>query len=777
MQFASAAASVRTFVPCLRLRSETLLIDQAEGLSDDFREVETAVIDLRFNYSGFEIGAGEPLSLQAGFRDVRGESEVRRMLESFGAIELSGLEDIALLPGCCADYAVNMDGDADALAAFSTQAVPRLRTLGWEVEIDGDYPCQVVEDARWYASLSTDAGESDDLEDDEDGDGRGWFELELGVEVDGEQVDLLPLLLDLIETRGMQALLQTPRRRMMALPLGGKRYLAVPPGRLQTVVRVLSELYEIEGTGPGGGLKVPSLVPDYLDELQSAFEGDDLSWTGNAGGRQRISVPRNEPPPPVDPPGGLRATLRPYQEEGLAFLQNLRAHGAGAILADDMGLGKTLQTISHILKEKESGRMHEPVLVVAPTSLVGNWAREIEKFAPALEVHVHYGPRRRHSVRNVKFSDVVITTYGLLMRDADVFDAQSFYMVVLDEAQTIKNARSLAHKAVKSVDAQFRIALSGTPVENNLDELWALFDFAMPGLLGDASQFRAAFRFPIEKQRNRDRLDTLRRRVAPFILRRLKTDVATDLPPKTIMMRPVALKGEQRDLYESIRIAGHAAVRKAVKKKGIAASTIDILGALMKLRQVCCDPRMLRMRAANAIEQSAKFEALFEMLPDMLAQGRQVLIFSQFTRMLGLIAEELQERGVSFVSITGNTANRQAAVDAFQSGQAQVFLISLKAGGTGLNLTAADTVIHYDPWWNPAAQAQATDRAYRIGQKRPVFVYNLIVSGSVEERMVGLQRRKQALADGLLAQDDEPIELSADDVDDLFAPLEPRDPK
>ncbi|MCR9166222.1 MAG: DEAD/DEAH box helicase [Nannocystaceae bacterium] len=751
----------------MRLRSETLLIDQSEGFGEDFREVESAVIDLRFNYSGLEVEADEPFSLEQCFRDARGESEVRRVVESFGAVELSEVEDIALLPGATATYAVNLEGDPDALAAFSTQAVPRMREMGWEVEVDANYPCHVVEDARWYASVNHDAGPSDDIID--EGEERGWFELELGVEVEGEQVDLLPVLLDLIEARGMQALLQTPRRRQMALPLGGKRYLAVPPGRIKTVVRVLSELYEIEGTGPGGGLKVPELASDVLDELQTAFEDDSLNWSGDTE-RVRMRVPRDEPPP-VDPPAGLKATLRPYQMEGLAFLQHLRAHGAGAILADDMGLGKTLQTITHILKEKESGRMHDPVLVVAPTSLVGNWQREIAKFAPALEVHVHYGSRRRHVVRNVKFSDVVITTYGLLMRDSDVFESQAFYMVVLDEAQTIKNARSQAHAAVKAVDAQYRIALSGTPVENNLDELWALFDFAMPGLLGDAPQFRAAFRVPIEKQGNTDRMDTLRRRVAPFILRRLKTDVATDLPPKTIMTRPVELSGEQRDLYESIRIAGHALVRKVVKKKGIAASTIDILGALMKLRQVCCDPRLVRMRTAQAIEQSAKFEALFEMLPDMLEQGRQVLIFSQFTRMLALIGDELRERGIEFVVITGSTTDRQAAVDAFQSGTVKVFLLSLKAAGTGLNLVAADTVIHFDPWWNPAAQAQATDRAYRIGQKRPVFVYNLIVSGSVEERMVALQRHKQALADGLLAQDEDGIELTAEDVDDLFAPL------
>ncbi|MBV1856964.1 MAG: hypothetical protein KUG77_01040, partial [Nannocystaceae bacterium] len=404
MQFASAAASVRAFVPCLRLRSETLLIDQSEGFGDDFREVESAVIDLRFNYSGLVIEAGSPLTLEECFREARGESECRRVLEGFGAVELADLEDIALLPGASADYAISLDGDADVLAAFSTTVVPKLRALGWEVDIDKDYPCHVVSDARWYASVTADAG-SDHVEPEaEPEEERGWFELELGVEVDGEQVDLLPVLLDLIETRGMQALLQTPRQRQMALPLGGKRYLAVPHGRIQAVVRVLSELYEIEGTGPGGGLRIPELAPDVLDELQSAFEDDSLNWSGDTE-RVRMKVPRSDPPM-VDPPSGLKATLRPYQLEGPAFLQNLREHGSGAILADDMGLGKTLQTITHILTEKESGRMRDPVLVVAPTSLVGNWAREIAKFAPALEVHVHYGSRRRHVVRNVKFSDV-----------------------------------------------------------------------------------------------------------------------------------------------------------------------------------------------------------------------------------------------------------------------------------------------------------------------------------------------------------------------------------
>lgn len=751
-----ASATERTeFVPHLKLRTETLLIDRGEGFADDFREVQTAVIELSFDYAGVRVSAAA--ASRQPFRNARAEAEVRRIIEGFGPVELAGLEDCALIPGVCADYAVHLEGDPNVLCSFSTHAIPRLRAMGWGVQVEQDYPCRVVDGAQWYADLS------------DPGDERDWFELELGVDVDGERIDLLPVLLEVIESRGFEELMHF-RGRTMALPLGEKRFLAVPPHRLRAIGRVLSELYKVEGTSDSGRLRVPE-VGSYLDELDVAF-GEQLDWVGTT----KRSAVRNLSleHAPASEPRMLKATLRPYQREGLNFLQHLRRHGAGGVLADDMGLGKTLQTIAHIVKEREEGRLDNPVLIVAPTSLVGNWKREIEKFAPGTIVVVHHGSRRQLGVRNIPGADIVITTYGLLVRDTDIFETQPFYLIALDEAQTIKNARSQAHKACKKVNADFRLCLSGTPIENNLDELWALFDFAMPGLLGDAARFRSAFRFPIERDGNADRLETLRNRVRPYILRRLKDEVASELPPKTEMVRGIELKDEQRDLYESIRIAAHAQVRKAVKKKGLAASTIDILSALMKLRQACCDPRLVRVTAAKDIQGSAKFNALFEMMLPMLEQGRRVLIFSQFTSMLALIGTELERQCVSYVSITGNTTNREEKVDIFQAGLAKVFLISLKAGGTGLNLTRADTVIHYDPWWNPAAQAQATDRAYRIGQKRPVFVYNLIVTGSVEERMVNLQRRKKALADGLLAKDEDgQSEFSAGEVDDLFAPLGP----
>jgi SNF2 family DNA or RNA helicase len=291
----------------------------------------------------------------------------------------------------------------------------------------------------------------------------------------------------------------------------------------------------------------------------------------------------------------------------------------------------------------------------------------------------------------------------------------------------------------------------------------------MPDLLGDADHFARDVRTPIERDGNEQRLEALRGRIGPYVLRRIKEHVVRDLPPKTEIVRPVELEGPQRDLYETIRVAAHADVRRMIRAKGLAASTITLLDALLKLRQICCDPRLVSMPSARDVTASAKFDALFSLLDRQLAQGRSVLVFSQFTHMLSLIGAGLRERALRYVELTGSTHDRQRPVDDFQNGEVSLFLISLKAGGTGLNLTRADTVVHYDPWWNAAAQAQATDRAYRIGQTKPVFVYKLIVSGSVEERMLMLQERKQRLSDTLFGAAGG--RLSADEIDDLFAPL------
>ncbi|HEY6459029.1 MAG TPA: DEAD/DEAH box helicase, partial [Polyangiaceae bacterium] len=495
-----------------------------------------------------------------------------------------------------------------------------------------------------------------------------------------------------------------------------------------------------------------------------------IAWHDTTGVTERARA-RTAPLVPAAMPEGLQATLRPYQSEGVAFLQRLRTSGTGGVLADEMGLGKTLQTIAHVTIEKAEGRLDAPVLVVGPTTLVGNWSRELARFAPSLRVVVLHGPERHARWKDVPSADVVVTTYPVVVRDEERFASQPFHLAVLDEAQAIKNARSQARRALERVPAEHRLCLTGTPVENHLGELWSIFDWLTPGLLGDELSFRRFWRQPVEQRGDAERLAALREIVAPYVIRRLKRDVARELPPKTELQVPVELGPDQRELYEAIRVAAHGDVRKAIRAKGVAASSVTILDALTKLRQVCCDPRLVAMNAARGVRDSAKLDALLESLTVQLREGHRVLLFSQFTSMLALVGEALRARDVGHLVLTGQTRDRQRVVDAFEEGRADVFLISLKAGGTGLNLTSADTVVHYDPWWNPAAQAQATDRAYRIGQTRPVFVHNLYVAGSVEERVLALQERKRWLSTTLLGDGGGAPPLGEAEIDALFAPI------
>lgn len=766
------AASISSFVAKLELFTETMWVPDPLGVE---REVEVPVLSLCFDYAGTAIRAADrrerffvsaPTGVQMVERDRSGEARAQCLLESFGAVEVGCVESYAAPFDSAADYLVHPDGNVHAWCSFTAYAVPQLRALGWIVQIPADYPYRVVADeARWYAGLEP-------LDPEEEGD---WFSLELGVNIDGRRVNLLPALVELLDecpdNESLEALLRLPTRYRV-LPVGDEGYLPVPPERLRSLLRVVLELYRGERL-ESGALCLPRSRTAFVADLDAAFAytGSGLTWYGDtaavAHGRSLAG------PPPAVPctTRGLQVGLRPYQAEGVAWLQHLREHEAGGVLADDMGLGKTLQTVAHLLIEKESGRLLRPCLIIVPKSLVGNWQRELERFAPDLAVLCVTGPRRAEKLKAVATADVVITTYPLLVRDLAVLNVHEFHYVILDEAQCIKNPKSLAHGAVKTLHARHRLCLSGTPVENHLGELWALFDFLMPGFLGDSERFRIKYRSPIERGGSEGVLESLRHVVSPFILRRMKEHVARELPPKTEIVRPVELDGDQRELYESIRVAAHGEVRRMIRKKGVGGSAIAILDALMKLRQVCCDPRLLRTETAREVQNSAKYEMFFELLELQLSQGRRVLVFSQFTRMLALLGRGLDERGIAYAELTGSTPDRQKSIDAFQGLKVDVFLISLKAGGTGLNLTSADTVIHYDPWWNAAAQSQATDRAYRIGQTRPVFVYDLIVSGSVEERMLRLQQRKAELSRTLLGGGSPGVQLNESDLDDLFAPL------
>jgi superfamily II DNA or RNA helicase len=768
----AALASARC-VPHARLFADHVVVTSTDGLSCALHDVLVPLVELSFDYGGTRVRAGDPrtrvfradaAALEAVERDVAAETAARHVLERLGAVELACVETIAPPPECEADYVVRADSDEHSFCAFASRALARWRALGWLVDVASDFPFRVVEsEPTWYARIEPCENRPD------------WFGLELGVEIDGTRVDLLPLLLDLLDRLdaegGLESLARSCRPAW-ALRISGTHHLSVPVERLRALLRVVAELYQGERRTAGA---FPAVRAGALLELDTAFRatGGSLSWRDRTGITERARAHATSTAP-VAPPAELRATLRPYQLDGVAFLQKLRESGTGGVLADEMGLGKTLQTIAHVSVEKAAGRLQAPALIVAPTTLVANWARETARFAPHLRVVTLHGPERRTRWASVEGADLVVTTYPVLVRDEERFAGTRFHLVVLDEAQAIKNARSQARQALERVPADHRVCLTGTPVENHLGELWSLFDWLARGLLGDELSFRRFWRKPIEEHGDAERLTALRQAVGPYVLRRLKRDVARELPPKTEIGVPVELNGPQRELYESIRLAAHGDVRRAIRAKGLAASAVTILDALTKLRQACCDPRLVAMDSARTVRESAKLASLMQLLGEQLSAGHRVLVFSQFTSMLALVGEALHARSIPHLTLTGATRDRQAVVDAFEEGHADVFLISLKAGGTGLNLTSADTVVHYDPWWNPASQAQATDRAYRIGQKKPVFVHNLYAAGTVEERVLALQQRKRDIANGILGDTDAggTRALTEGDVEQLLAPMD-----
>lgn len=530
------------------------------------------------------------------------------------------------------------------------------------------------------------------------------------------------------------------------------RWVKLPSSRIMGIFDILVELYDKNALNDSGNLEFSKHQGLQLREL---LNDPKLKWKG-AEELQALSkkIENFKGIQSISPPEGLQAELRDYQQHGLNWLQFMQEYQFNGILADDMGLGKTVQALAHLLYEKQQhssdvNSLDIPSLVIAPTSLMGNWKRESKKFTPDLKILLLHGPARKMLFSEIEKYDVILTTYALMLRDKDFHSEQNYNIVILDESQNIKNARSKTSQVIFNLKAKSRLCMTGTPMENHLGELWSLFHFLMPGFLGTQDRFNRLFRSPIEKQGDYDRQQQLHNRIKPFMLRRTKEMVATELPEKTEMIRTIPLSGKQRDLYETVRLAMDEKVREEISKKGLARSQIMILDALLKLRQTCCDPRLLSLSSAKDVHESAKLEMLMEMVPEMIEEGRKIIIFSQFVKMLGFIEDELNKHKITYSKLTGQTRNRDEVIMSFQEGDAQVFLISLKAGGVGLNLTAADTVIHYDPWWNPAVERQATDRAYRIGQDKPVFVYKLLTEETVEEKILQMQYAKQELADAL----------------------------
>lgn len=643
---------------------------------------------------------------------------------------------------------------------FRGELAAELEATGWEIHFDENVGHQVydADPEKWTTQLSQENADEAYEGDFSDG---GWFSLSVGFDVEGERYDLMPILAGLLKQDFLEETLDRPNQGHVYAPLPNGDALKLPIGRVRRILHHLSALVDpkffgkvqvhaLDAAALGGleglGIETPKGLSKLKKRLENFSELEE-----------------------VETPDGIKATLRDYQKSGFQWMQFLARHGLHGILADDMGLGKTMQTLAHLMAEKTSGRSGgRPSLVIAPTSVVPNWRAEAVKFAPGLRVLVLNGADRKKYFRSIPHADLVITSFALLQRDIDKLLDFQYHIFVLDEAQYIKNPRAKVAQAACRVIARHRLCLSGTPIENHLGELWSLMHFLIPGYLGTEDAFQKNFRKPIEEEGDTEKNEQLKKRIAPLVLRRTKDQVAKELPPKTEMIHLIELHSEQKDLYETVRATMDKRVREAIAARGIEQSQIVFLDALLKLRQICCDPRLLPVDFSDGVKKSAKLDYLKEMLETLVDEGRRILIFSQFTTMLSLIEDHLVRKKVAYLKLTGGSKDRGKLVEQFQSGKFPVFLISLKAGGTGLNLTAADTVIHYDPWWNPAAEAQATDRAYRIGQDKPVFVHKLLCQETVEERIHRLQQDKAKLADGLLADADIVRKLNASMVRELL---------
>jgi SNF2 family DNA or RNA helicase len=658
---------------------------------------------------------------------------------------------------------------------FLNQEVQLLKDLGWNISFA---------DSFYFKALATDSIFDAEVIETDDHD---FFSLGLNLTIDGKKMPAFPILLGAIEQLPKSALLDREKEQLIApdspiyVDLDNGDFVALRYQSVQPILKQFIELFMPNALNKDGTMELSRFQGH---QTLSMLDDQGLIATGTHKLRLLADKLKDfQQVTTVAVPEGLNATLRTYQHQGLNWLQFLREYQLNGILADDMGLGKTIQALAHLLIEKQQGRLTKPVLIVAPTSVIFNWANEIEKFTPQLTYQVLHGSKRHQHFGCIeglekpetgeKPVDIIITSYALITKDLDLYSEQKFYYLILDEAHYIKNTKTKLYQAFMSLKAQHKLCLTGTPMENHLGEFWAQFNFLLPGFLGGQRQFTKLFRTPIEKHGELERKQLLNQRIKPFILRRTKDKIATELPPKTEIVQKLRIEGQQAELYESVRLAMDSRLKDIIADKGLKRSQIEVLDALLKLRQVCNHPKLLSLEGAKKVNQSAKLDYLMETLPEQIDEGRKILIFSQFTSMLALIENELVDAGIGYVKLTGATTKRQEVVDKFQRGEVPVFLISLRAGGVGLNLTAADTVIHFDPWWNPAVENQATDRAYRIGQDKPVFVYKYIIENSIEEKIQKIQQNKAELAKALLSEEvsDSKLSLTDDILGSLLAPL------
>ncbi|MCQ3828654.1 DEAD/DEAH box helicase [Microbulbifer elongatus] len=695
----------------------------------DFDHYKLPALKLHFDYGGFALAPlysldyqGEEITQEKDgnyfhiIRDTDGENRCCDQIYDQGLYlipeQLGGQEEVWVLD------ATKPEKIFEHWSALLRDQIPDWQAQGWVVNTDPSYRFDIS-----HGEVSVELTDTS----------NNWFELGLELTLpNGQQWPIVDLIEQWLEQ-------DTPEQ--LSVIVDGD-WITVDTTPLQNIRGLLLDLLKEKKLGKP--VRLPAFQAAHFSEIEHLNHRHApvtqalMEKLQDFAGLQAIPTPQQ-----------LNATLRPYQQDGLNWLVFLQSYGFGGILADDMGLGKTLQTLALVQHMKETGALKKPALVVAPTSLTGNWMHEAAQFTPHLNTTLIHGPDRDTAFDQIKNSDLVITTYPLLARDQARYRNRKFSLLALDEAQAIKNPTTKIAECVRLINSETRLCLSGTPLENHLGELWSLMDFALPGLLGGRKTFQQVYRTPIESHGNHERQQELASKVRPFMLRRTKAEVVAELPPKTESIQYVELGSKQRALYESVRISMEKRIRDLVERQGMGKSHIEFLDALLKLRQTCIDPRLVKLEKAAGIQESAKLNWLQENLPQLLEEGRSILIFSQFTQVLKLIEEQLNTQKIDYTKLTGQTRKRQQAIDRFQNGEVRVFLISLKAGGAGLNLTAADVVIHVDPWWNPAVENQATDRAHRIGQEKPVFVYKLVAENTVEERIHQMQQQKQALADAL----------------------------
>jgi non-specific serine/threonine protein kinase len=616
---------------------------------------------------------------------------------------------------------------------FLIHAIPRLVEAGFVVY--GEESLKTARVNRYAPTISLNISS-----------GVDWFDVNAEVHFGDQKVDL-------------QAVRRALRKKERYVKLADGSVGQIPDDWLERYKKLFDLAEETET-----GLRVRDyhlpLVDTLLEDAGESQVSDEF-----IGRRDRLRSFDHIQPQPV--PAGFSGELRPYQVSGLEWLHFLHEYGFGGCLADDMGLGKTIQLLAFLQSLREQGKLEGTSLLVVPKSLIANWLREAERFTPGLRFLEYIGNSRKKDAEVFKDYDVILTTYGTMLRDIDFLRKVEFLYVVLDESQNIKNPLAQSSKAARLVNARHRLVMTGTPVQNNTFELWSQFAFLNPGLLGSMDYFRHEFVTPIESKTSEKTVQLLRRLVYPFILRRTKEQVAPELPPRTERVLYIDMEPAQRKLYNHTRDYYRGKLLGMIEEEGMDDARMKILEGLLRLRQLCIHPRLMD---DNYRGSSPKFDVLLETIENLHSEGHKALIFSQFVKTLHLLQVELDQRHIPYAYLDGQTVDRQAQVDLFQNDPAiPLFLISLKAGGVGLNLTSADYVIHIDPWWNPAVEMQAADRAHRIGQDKPVFIYKIIARNSVEEKILELQEHKKELVDKLIGAEGSFFKsITKEDVKALF---------